>query len=82
MEPAASYQRLDFVRAAVAFGPSQNWGPSAGVKCKHCIRISQQDVGAQRCSAFITFLHFLLGHTLGLALLDVTPAQLNKVVIS
>lgn len=31
VEAAASYQRLGFVKAAAAFVPSQNWGPSAGL---------------------------------------------------
>lgn len=56
VEPAAPYQRLDFVKAAVAFVPSQNWGPSAGVKWKHCISISQRDGSAQSLHHIPTFL--------------------------
>lgn len=62
MEPATSYQRLDFVKAAVAFVPSQKWGPSSGVKQKHCISISQLDVSAQSNPAFITVLYSFLLH--------------------
>lgn len=42
--------RLGFVKAAVAFVPSQKWGPHTGVKQKHCISISQLAVSARRPS--------------------------------
>lgn len=75
--PAASYQRLDFVKAAVAFVPSQNWGPSTGVKWKHCISIFQQHVSAQRCTGLIKFLPSCLGHMFGIGTggCSISPAK-------